>query len=115
MNFINKKNRKLYGAICVMIAFKFYEESCCDFNHEKIKTLVRAVNALDNHYILQHKAIARYEFEVYSHLKFSVLIPVEEYEENFHHVLSRIGKTAEEYLSDMLPFSGLKYPHQEFR
>jgi len=106
MNVITKANRKLYAAICVLLSYKFNEE----INFVKMKALIHAIRLSDKNDISQSKSIAKYEFEVYSYLKFSMIVPVEEFEENFHYILKRIHTSPKKYLENSLAFSGLKHP-----
>ncbi|CAG9334079.1 unnamed protein product [Blepharisma stoltei] len=97
-NVITKANRKLYGAICVLLAYKFNEESHLDDNKDQINTIIKFVGSMDKHGLLQHKHISRIEFEVYAHLNFSLLLKYEEFKEEFLYTLCRMGITFDDYI-----------------
>jgi hypothetical protein len=107
MNLITKYNRKLYGAICVLLAFKFNEETHLDECIERLKILMDTVYNMDKSDLLTHKDLIRAEFHIYASLGFSLLLSVQEFEENFNHVISRLDVSPLEYLGRSISSSGL--------
>ncbi|CAG9332690.1 unnamed protein product [Blepharisma stoltei] len=101
-NVITKLNRKLYGAICVLIAYKFNEESHLEANRDQIKILIKLAYSMDKHNLLQHKSLSKVEFEVYAHLNFSLLLKYEEFQEEFSYILGRMDTSFNVYMGDFI-------------
>jgi len=104
MNVITFDNIKLYGGICVLLAYKFNEETHLNVAKEQLRLIVKAVCNIEKNQILQTKEIAKWEFKVYSYLCFSLLLDPDEYESSFNYILGRLNVTAEEYLSESPKF-----------
>lgn len=102
MNLVTKINRKLYAAVCVILAYKFNEETHLDGAKEQLNLLIKAITAMDKHDNLSVKDIMDTEFTVYSHLGFNLLIPLEEFQSNFLYTLNRLEISPQEYLGNSL-------------
>lgn len=79
-NIVNKSNRKLYGAVCILLAFKFNEETHLVESKLRLQQLMKAMQGLDKTDALSASELKLVEFTVYSYLDFSLLLCVEEYE-----------------------------------
>jgi len=113
MNLITKYNRKLYAAVCALLAYKFYEETHLNGSKDKQEALIKAFKEMDTHDTLEIKDIMNAEFEVYASLGFNLLIPIEEFQKNFLYTLKRLEVTPQEYMGN-LETSGLILPFSEF-
>ncbi|CAG9310290.1 unnamed protein product [Blepharisma stoltei] len=100
MNVVSFDYIKLYGGICVLLAYKFNEETHLDIAKEQLRLIIKAVCNIDKNENLQTREIAKWEFKVYSHLSFSLLLDPDEYEGSFNYILGRLHVTAEEYLTE---------------
>ena len=75
---VNKRNRKVFAAACVVIAFKFNEEVGDDFSG-RMAALMKILRGLDFKEILSVKDILRKEFCAFSELNFSLVIGSNEF------------------------------------
>ena len=91
MNLVNKKNRKLFAAVCILLAFKFIEEHHLDEVKVKKEMLFRELYHMDKHDLLTKKILLEAEFCVYSYLNFSVFRPFDEIKETLLYVESSSG------------------------
>ena len=91
MNLVNKKNRKLFAAVCVLIAFKFIEEHHLDEVKTKKEMLFKEFYHMDKHDLLTKKMILEAEFCVYSYLNFSVFRPFDEIKETLLYIQHSFG------------------------
>lgn len=106
-NFITKSNRKLYGGCCLLLAYKFNEETHLEKAKHKLRKLMRAIYALDKNDILTPQDLINAEFKVYAALDFSLLRDVSEFSNGFLHVLSRLDTTPLRYLKKSHYHSGM--------
>jgi hypothetical protein len=106
-NFITKSNRKLYGGCCLLLAYKFNEETHLEKAKHKLRKLMRAIYALDKNDILTPQDLIHAEFKVYAALDFSLLRDVSEFSNGFLHVLSRLDTTPLKYLKKSYYNSGM--------
>ena len=92
MNLINKSNRKLYAAVCVLLAFKFIEENHLDETKNKKQILLDQLYHMDNREVLTTRMILEAEFSVYSYLNFSMNLSYEDIKENLTYIKERINQ-----------------------
>lgn len=86
MNLVNKKNRKLFAAVCILLAFKFIEENHLDEVKLKKEQLFKELYYMDKHDLLTKKILLEAEFCVYSYLNFSVFRDFEEIKETLLYI-----------------------------
>ena len=86
---VTKRDRKLYAAACVVIAYKVYEEIGDDFEG-RLQCVLRALKGLDQKEHLGVKDILRKEFDACASLNFSLIIQSEPAE--FRDILSEIDR-----------------------
>lgn len=91
MNLVNKRNRKLYAAVCALLAFKFIEENHLHEIEGKKKMLMDHLYHMDKHDLLTTKMILEAEFSIYSYLNFSMHIKYEEIRDNFIYISGRLA------------------------
>ena len=92
MNHINKTNRKLYASVCVLLAFKFSEETHLDEIKNSQKDLLDYLYRMDKHDLLTTKMIVENEFTVYSYLNFSMDLSYEEISNHLEYIKSRLNQ-----------------------
>ena len=90
MNLVNKRNRKLYAAVCTLLAFKFIEENHIEETASNKQLLMNHLYLMDKHDLLTAKMIHEVEFSVYSYLNFSMHIELKEIEDNLTYVQKRL-------------------------
>lgn len=98
---MTKNNRKITAAACLLLAFKFNEETHLSHSRECLKKLLRTLGVLvagDS----AVKDILRTEFEVYSALNFTLFLPMGSYESYFYHALSSKNLSLKNYLGERL-------------
>ena len=98
MNLITKNNRKLYAGVCVLLAFKFNEETHLEEAKQKKQQLMRALYEADKYDMLTPHYLHSAEFEVYFYLGFNLHLKLEMFQENFQHILARLRVSSKEYL-----------------
>lgn len=91
LNLINKSNRKLYAVACVLLSFKFFEETHLDETKFKLISLLKKLKFISKNDLTSESNIFLAEFSVYSYLKFSLHLTPEEISENFAYVLSKLN------------------------
>ena len=90
MNLVNKQSRKLYAAVCTLLAFKFIEENHIEETASNKQLLMNHLYLMDKHDLLTAKMIHEVEFSVYSYLNFSMHIELKEIEDNLTYVQKRL-------------------------
>jgi len=114
-NLVVKQNRKLYSAACLLLAFKFMEETHSEDSKARMRYLIKALYRLDKKRIIEAKDILRAEFKVYSYLDFCLFVNIEDYQSDFLHTLDRIGNTPVKYLGEVaFEGSGLLLPYKYY-
>ena len=98
MNLVNKLNRKLYGGCCLLLAYKFNEETHLEESKVKLQSLMNAIYALDKNDELTTKDLINAELRVYASLEFSLKMDISDYKESFLHILERLETTPYRYL-----------------
>jgi hypothetical protein len=93
MNLVNKINRKLYAAVCVLIAFKFIEETHLEETGRKMRELLTQLYRMDKNDLLTTKLILEAEFSVYAYLGFSLHLEFEDIKENLFYIESRLRQS----------------------
>jgi hypothetical protein len=88
-NLVNKTNRKLFAAVCLLLAFKFIEENHMDEIKLKKDKLFKELYHMDKHDLLTKKMILEAEFLVYSYLNFSIFLPYNDYKETLTYIKSQ--------------------------
>jgi Cyclin, N-terminal domain len=91
MNLVNKTNRKLYAAVCVLLAFKFIEETHLDETRGKKKVLLDQLYHMDKNDLLTARMILEAEFSVYSYLNFSIHLRYKDIRDNLNHIQARLN------------------------
>lgn len=97
-NLVTKANRKLYGGCCLLLAYKFNEETHLEESKMKLQSLMAAIYALDKNDVLTTKDLNTAEFTVYASLEFSLKIEIPEFKASFLHILQRMETTPYRYL-----------------
>ena len=90
MNLVNKSNRKLYAAGCVLLAFKFIEETHLDETRNMKDNLITQLYLMDKHDLLTTQSILEAEFSVYSYLNFSMHLSYETIKNNLTYIQTRL-------------------------
>ena len=91
LNLINKINRKLFAAACVLLAYKFFEENHVEEVKEKYKEMISQLYHMDKKDLLTTKIIFEAEFTVYAYLNFSIHFELEDISENLKYVRNRLN------------------------
>lgn len=91
MNLVNKINRKLYASVCVLLAFKFIEETHLEEVTEKKTELIKKLYHMDKRDLLTPQMIFEAEFSVYAYLNFSVHLEYEEFKGNLEYIKNRLN------------------------
>jgi hypothetical protein len=97
-NLVTKANRKLYGGCCLLLAYKFNEETHLEESKMKLQSLMAAIYALDKNDVLTTKDLNTAEFTVYASLEFSLKMEILEFKASFLHILQRMETTPYRYL-----------------
>ena len=92
MNLLNKTNRKLYAAVCVLLAFKFMEETHLDETRGKEKILLDQLYHMDKNDLLTAQMILEAEFSVYSYLHFTIHFEFDEIKNNLAYIQNRLNQ-----------------------
>ena len=92
MNLVNKTNRKLYAAVCVLLAFKFVEENHLLETKNNRKILLEELYHMDKHDLLTARMILEAEFSVYSYLNFSVNLTSDDIKNNLAYIKQRLNQ-----------------------
>jgi hypothetical protein len=92
MNLVNKVNRKLYAAVCVLLAYKFMEETHLDEKKIEKNELMSQLYHMDKHDLLTKKIILETEFSVFAYLGFSMHLSFQEIKENLNYVRNRLSQ-----------------------
>ena len=90
LNLINKINRKLFAAACVLLAYKFIEETHIEDVKDKKKELISQLYSMDKKDLLTPQIIFEAEFTVYAYLNFSIHFEKEDIWENLMYVKDRL-------------------------
>lgn len=88
---VTKGNRKLYAAVCVLLAYKFEEETHLVASQSQMKVLVKGLHGVDKQDMLGQKSLFLAEFEVYVYLNFKLQLEYEQFEAHYQHILSRLS------------------------
>lgn len=97
MGLVLRNNRKLVAYTCVVLAFKFNEETHLSLSRLRLQMLVRSLCELDRKNSLKPTDIFKYEFEVYRKLRFNLHRDPAEFQEFFNKVFERVEINPEEY------------------
>ena len=92
MNLVNKENRKLYAAVCVLLAFKLIEETHLEEIKESKSQLMQQLYRMDKHDYLTARMILETEFSVYSYLNFSLHLKHDDIKDNLSYIISRLNQ-----------------------
>ena len=90
LNLVNKCNRKLYAAVCVVLAYKFLAETHLKENRIKQETLMKRLKHLSSDDLLTSEHIFQAEFSVYSYLNFTLHLKTEDINDTYSYVLSNL-------------------------
>lgn len=91
MNLVNKINRKLYAAVCVLLSFKFIEETHLDEIYKKQSELLTQLYRMDKRDLLTPQTILESEFSVYAYLNFSIHLEYQEFKYNLEYIKKRLN------------------------
>ena len=95
-NFVKKQNRKLIGAICLVLASKINDSK--DVNYASL------LRSLEKDLWITQKEIREHEFEIFVRLDFDLHIPQEDYLPHLERLVSQLDYySVQEYLSGKLP------------
>lgn len=89
MNLVNKINRKLYAAVCILLSFKFIEETHLDEVKSMKEKMLNFFYQMDKHDLLTTQMILESEFRVYSYLNFSMHLAMGEIKSNLDFIKLR--------------------------
>ena len=79
-NFVKKVNRKLVGAVCLLLAAKINDPKELDY--------VKLLEALEKILDVTRKEVYANEFQVYSALDFTLFLPLDEISPHMNRILS---------------------------
>jgi hypothetical protein len=88
LNLVNKINRKLFAAVCVLLAFKFFEEKMQIGS--RVNELLSRIYDMDKKDLLTPRIIFEAEFTVYAYLNFSIHLNLEEIKDNLEYIRLRM-------------------------
>ncbi|TYZ56886.1 hypothetical protein PybrP1_003611 [[Pythium] brassicae (nom. inval.)] len=96
-HFVNKGNRKLYMAACLLLAAKFNEPKASAAMKTGIKQILAEIDQVHS---LPSREVLTAEFTVYAQLSFSLHVPLSEVQPHFTRLLKHIESNPRKYLDD---------------
>ncbi|KUF89976.1 hypothetical protein AM588_10005605 [Phytophthora nicotianae] len=96
-HYVTKANRKLYMAVCFLLAVKFNEPCASDERKRVIRLLLED---FDRAHALPSRDVLTAEFTVYAQLSFNLHVPIAEVHPHFVRLLKLIESNPRKYLDD---------------
>ncbi|KAF4317214.1 hypothetical protein BBO99_00003710 [Phytophthora kernoviae] len=96
-HYVTKVNRKLYMAVCFLLAVKFNEPYASDARKRVIHQLLEDI---DRVHALPSRDVLTAEFTVYAQLSFNLHVPIAEVHPHFVRLLKLIESNPRKYLDD---------------
>ncbi|RLN96355.1 hypothetical protein BBJ28_00007922 [Nothophytophthora sp. Chile5] len=96
-HYVTKANRKLYMAVCFLLAVKFNEPCASDARKRVIRQLLEDI---DRVHALPSRDVLTAEFTVYAQLSFNLHVPIAEVHPHFVRLLKLIESNPRKYLDD---------------
>ncbi|KAI9921574.1 hypothetical protein PsorP6_001361 [Peronosclerospora sorghi] len=96
-HYVSKVNRKLYMAVCFLLAVKFNEPCASD---ERKRVIRRLLDDIDRVHALSSRDVLTAEFTVYAQLSFNLHVPIAEVHPHFVRLLKLIESNPRKYLDD---------------
>ncbi|ETI32081.1 hypothetical protein F441_20882 [Phytophthora nicotianae CJ01A1] len=96
-HYVTKANRKLYMAVCFLLAVKFNEPCASDERKRVIRLLLEDI---DRAHALPSRDVLTAEFTVYAQLSFNLHVPIAEVHPHFVRLLKLIESNPRKYLDD---------------
>ncbi|KAG3113591.1 hypothetical protein PI124_g7047 [Phytophthora idaei] len=105
-HYVTKVNRKLYMAVCFLLAVKFNEPCASD---ERKRVIRQLLEDIDRAHALPSRDVLTAEFTVYAQLSFNLHVPIAEVHPHFVRLLKLIESNPRKYLDDdvFAPYSAL--------
>ncbi|OWZ20421.1 hypothetical protein PHMEG_0005157 [Phytophthora megakarya] len=96
-HYVTKVNRKLYMAVCFLLAAKFNEPCSSD---ERKRVVRQLLEDIDRAHALPSRDVLTAEFTVYAQLSFNLHVPIAEVHPHFVRLLKIIESNPRKYLDD---------------
>uniref|UniRef100_M4BRN6 Cyclin N-terminal domain-containing protein n=1 Tax=Hyaloperonospora arabidopsidis (strain Emoy2) TaxID=559515 RepID=M4BRN6_HYAAE len=96
-HYVAKVNRKLYMAVCFLLAVKFNEPCASDERKRVIRLLLKDI---DRVHALPSRDVLTAEFTVYAQLSFDLHVPIAEVHPHYVRLLKLIESNPRKYLDD---------------
>lgn len=96
-HYVTKVNRKLYMAVCFLLAVKFNEPCASD---ERKRVIREFLEDIDRAHALPSRDVLTAEFTVYAQLSFNLHVPIAEVHPHFVRLLKLIESNPRKYLDD---------------
>ncbi|CAH0480669.1 unnamed protein product [Peronospora belbahrii] len=96
-HYVTKVNRKLYMAVCFLLAAKFNEPCASDKRKRVIHELLEDI---DRVHAIPSRDVLTAEFTVYAQLSFNLHVPIAEVHPHFVRLLKLIESNPRKYLDD---------------
>ncbi|CAH0486101.1 unnamed protein product [Peronospora farinosa] len=102
-HYVTKANRKLYMAVCFLLAAKFNEPD------ERKRVIRELLEDIDRVHALPSRDVLTAEFTVYAQLSFDLHVPIAEVHPHFVRLLKLIESNPRKYLDDdvLISYSAL--------
>lgn len=95
--FVNKANRKLYMAACLLLAAKFNEPKASVAMKDVIKKILAEIDQVHS---IPSREVLTAEFTVYAQLSFSLHVQLSEIQPHFTRLLKLIESNPRKYLDE---------------
>ncbi|CEG43394.1 Cyclin ik3-1/CABLES [Plasmopara halstedii] len=96
-HYITKVNRKLYMAVCFLLAVKF-NEPCTSVERKRV--VRQLLEDIDRVHGIPARDILKAEFTVYAQLSFNLHVPIAEVHPHFARLLKLVESNPRKYLDD---------------
>ncbi|TDH69128.1 hypothetical protein CCR75_005450 [Bremia lactucae] len=96
-HYVTKVNRKLYMAVCFLLAVKFNEPFTSDEHKRVVRKLLKD---FDRTFALPSRDVLTAEFTVYAQLSFNLHVPIAEVHPHFARLLKNMESNPRKYLDD---------------
>ncbi|KAL4109981.1 hypothetical protein PRIC1_001674 [Phytophthora ramorum] len=96
-HYVTKVNRKLYMAVCFLLAVKFNEPCASD---ERKRVIRQLLEDIDRVHALPSRDVLTAEFTVYAQLSFNLHVPIAEVHPHFVRLLKLVESNPRKYLDD---------------
>lgn len=96
-HYVTKVNRKLYMAVCFLLAVKFNEPCTSD---ERKRIVRQLLEDIDRTHAIPSRDVLTAEFTVYAQLSFNLHVPIAEVHPHFVRLLKLVESNPRKYLDD---------------